>query len=230
MAGPTRDTTIAMRHRRVALWCVAVVGAMAGLAYASVPLYRLFCQVTGYGGTTQRVSKAPTTVLDRTVTVRFDANVASGLAWTFEPVERKVDVKIGATTLAFYRATNTSSRPLTGLATFNVTPEVAGVYFNKLECFCFKEQRLEPGQSTVMPVSFFVDPAIVSEKDTSWVSQITLSYTFYPVDEAGSPGPAAQMAADRERSRATPSGAATAVLKDNRTTEVTDGGQSRQTP
>jgi cytochrome c oxidase assembly protein subunit 11 len=182
MAEPTVGTMIATRHRRVALWCAAVAAAMVGLAYASVPLYRLFCQVTGYGGTTQKASKPSDTVLDRVVTVRFDANVGRGLSWTIEPVERKVDVKLGETLLALYRATNTSSRPVAGMATFNVTPEVAGIYFNKLECFCFKEQRLEPGQSAEMPVSFFVDPAIVNDKDAAKVSQITLSYTFYPVD------------------------------------------------
>lgn len=183
MAGPATDTTIAMRHRRVALCCSAVAVAMGALAYASVPLYRLFCQVTGYGGTTQTAAKPSATVLDRTVTIRFDANVGSGLLWTVEPVERRVDVKIGETTLVFYRATNTSDRPVTGMATFNVTPEVVGIHFNKLACFCFNEQRLEPGQSADMPVSFFVDPALANDKDAGQVSQITLSYTFYPVDE-----------------------------------------------
>jgi cytochrome c oxidase assembly protein subunit 11 len=191
MAEPTPNRLIAMRHRRVGLCCAAVAAAMVGLAYAAVPLYRLFCQATGYGGTTQKVSQPSDIVLGRTVTVRFDANVGRGLAWTFEPVEHKVDVKLGETTLALYRATNTSGRPVTGMATFNVTPEVAGIYFNKLECFCFKEQHLEPGQSVDMPVSFFVDPAIVNDKDAGKVSQITLSYTFYPVDEpkAGQLGP-----------------------------------------
>jgi cytochrome c oxidase assembly protein subunit 11 len=185
---------IATRHRRVALCCAAVTVVMLGLAYAAVPLYRLFCQATGYGGTTQKVSTPSEIVLDRTVTVRLDANVARGLAWTFEPVERKVDVKLGETMLALYRATNTSGRPGTGMATFNVTPEIAGIYFNKLECFCFKEQRLDPGQSMEMPVSFFVDPAIVNDRDAGKVSQITLSYTFYPVDEQKG-GQGAQMGA-----------------------------------
>lgn len=154
---------------------------MLGMAYAAVPLYGMFCQVTGYGGTTQRVEKPSSTVLDRTLTIRFDANVAPGLAWQFEPVQHAVDVKIGENTLAFYRAKNTSSQPITGTATFNVTPEIAGSYFNKIECFCFTEQRLEPGEAVDMPVSFFIDPAIV--EDTSGagqLSQITLSYTFYP--------------------------------------------------
>jgi len=194
MAEPTPNTLIATRHRRVALCCAAVTVVMLGLAYAAVPLYRLFCQATGYGGTTQKVSSPSDIVLDRTVTVRLDANVARGLAWTFEPVERKVDGKLGETMLALYRATNTSGRPVTGVATFNVTPEIAGIYFNKLECFCFKEQRLDPGQSMEMPVSFFVDPAIVNDRDAGKVSQITLSYTFYPVDEQKG-GQGAQMGA-----------------------------------
>jgi cytochrome c oxidase assembly protein subunit 11 len=183
MTEPSPGTVMATRHRRVGLSCAAVAAVMVGLAYASVPLYRLFCQVTGYGGTTQKASKPSDTLLDRSVTVRLDANVGRGLSWTFEPVERTVDVKLGETTLALYRATNTSGQPVTGTATFNVTPEVAGTYFNKLECFCFKEQRLEPGQSAEMPVSFYVDPAIVNDKDAGKVSQITLSYTFYPIDE-----------------------------------------------
>jgi cytochrome c oxidase assembly protein subunit 11 len=190
MAEPTLDRILKRRHRRVASLCVGAAVAMAGLAYASVPLYRLFCQVTGYGGTTQKASRPSDAVLDRTVTVRFDANIDSGLAWTFEPVDRWVDVKIGETTLAFYRAKNTSGRPTSGMATFNVAPEAAGAFFNKIECFCFQEQRLAPGESAEMPVSFFVDPAIVNDKNAGRVSQITLSYTFFPVDEP-KPGKAA---------------------------------------
>ena len=157
---------------------------MVGLAYASVPLYSLFCQVTGYGGTTQRAEAPSDTVLDQTMTIRFDANVAPGLGWKFEPVQHTVDVKIGENTLIFYRAENTSDRPITGTATFNVTPEIAGSYFNKIACFCFQEQRLEPGQSIDMPVSFFVDPAIVEDSSGAGkLSQITLSYTFYPAEK-----------------------------------------------
>jgi cytochrome c oxidase assembly protein subunit 11 len=190
MAGAPTDSLLATRHRRAAVLCIGVAVAMAGLAYASVPLYRLFCQVTGYGGTTQKASKPSDAVLDRTVTVRFDANIGGGLAWSFAPVDRWVDVKIGETKLTFYRATNTSDRPMTGMATFNVAPEAAGAFFYKIECFCFKEQRLEPGESAEMPVSFFVDPAIVNDKNAGRVSQITLSYTFFPVDEP-KPGKAA---------------------------------------
>jgi len=152
---------------------------MLGMAYAAVPLYTLFCRVTGFDGTPQRAEKASGTVLDRVVTIRFDANVAPGLGWNFLPAQRKVDVKIGENTLAFYRAENTSSQPITGTATFNVTPEIAGSYFNKIECFCFTEQRLEPGQTVDMPVSFFIDPAIVEDESAGHLTQITLSYTFY---------------------------------------------------
>jgi cytochrome c oxidase assembly protein subunit 11 len=178
------ETGLEARHRRVALWCAGVAALMLGAAYASVPLYTLFCQVTGYGGTTQRSEKPSSTVLDRVITIRFDANVAPGLGWKFEPVERTLDVRIGENTLAFYRATNTSGRPVNGTATFNVTPEIAGIYFNKIACFCFQEQHLEPGQTIDMPVSFFVDPAILEDSVAARLPQITLSYTFYPVEPA----------------------------------------------
>lgn len=169
------------RHGAVAVWCAALVVAMVGAAYASVPLYRLFCQVTGFDGT-PRVARAPSDkILDRAMTIRFDANVGPGLSWRFEPVQQTLDVKIGETTLAFYRATNLTDRPVVGTATFNVFPEQSAPFFNKLECFCFKEQRLEPGQSVEMPVSFFIDPQIVADKDARATSHITLSYTFYPV-------------------------------------------------
>jgi cytochrome c oxidase assembly protein subunit 11 len=157
---------------------------MLGMAYAAVPLYTLFCRVTGYAGTPQRAEQASGTVLDRVVTIRFDANVAPGLGWNFLPAQRKVDGKIGENTLAFYRAENTSDKPITGTATFNVTPEIAGSYFNKIECFCFTEQRLEPGESIDMPVSFFVDPAILEDESAGQLTQITLSYTFYRAEGA----------------------------------------------
>ena len=173
---------IGRRNHRVAAFSSLVAVAMLGMAYAAVPLYRMFCEATGFGGTTQRVTKASDTILDRTMRIRFDANIGSGLAWSFEPVVRTVDVKIGENTLVFFRATNRSARAVVGSATFNVTPEVAGLYFNKLECFCFKEQRLEAGQSVEMPVSFYVDPGIVKDKDAGRVSEITLSYTFYAVE------------------------------------------------
>ncbi len=170
------------RNQRVGAIMGLVSLGMLGMAYAAVPLYQMFCQATGYGGTTQRVTKASDTILDRVVTVRFDANV-NGLAWNFQPVERTVDVRIGENKLVFYRATNVSDRPLVGSSTFNVSPDIAGSFFNKMECFCFTEQRIEPGETIDFPVSFYVDPAIEGDKDGRKVKEITLSYTFYPVDK-----------------------------------------------
>ena len=181
--GRGRDAAavLAARHRRVGLVCASIAAGMVGASYAAVPLYRLFCQVTGFGGTTM-VAKAPSqAVLERKVTVRFDANTRNGLPWTFEPVERTVEVKLGENALAFYKATNTSDRPVKGSAVFNVSPELAGQYFNKIECFCFKEQTLAPGESIEMPVSFFVDPAYDKDRDIGHIGEITLSYSFFPV-------------------------------------------------
>ena len=155
---------------------------MLGAAYASVPLYRLFCQMTGFAGTTQRVTKASTEVLERIITVRFDANVGPGLSWDFQAVTPTMDVRIGENALGIYKVRNRSDKAVTGTATFNVTPDQAGGFFNKIQCFCFTEQRLEPGETVEMPVSFFVDPAIVNDQDGASINQITLSYTFYPVE------------------------------------------------
>jgi cytochrome c oxidase assembly protein subunit 11 len=153
---------------------------MVGLAYASVPLYRIFCQVTGYGGTTMAADAGSDVVLDRTVTIRFDANTARDMPWQFQAQQRRMTLKIGETGLAFYRASNPTAKAVTGTATFNVTPPQAGAYFNKIECFCFTEQTLEPGASADMPVSFFVDPAIVDDPELAGIGTITLSYTFFP--------------------------------------------------
>ena len=187
---------VASTARKGGIWiplaCVACVVGMVGLSYAAVPLYRIFCQVTGYGGTTQAADSGSDVVLDKLVTVRFDANTARDMAWKFQPEQRQMTLRIGETGLAFYRATNPTSHTITGTATFNVTPLQAGSYFNKIECFCFTEQTLEPGASADMPVSFFVDPAIVDDPELEGVSTITLSYTFFPaaqkqagVSEAG---------------------------------------------
>lgn len=167
------------RHGPVALLLVGLVAAMTGLAFAAVPLYRMFCQATGYGGVPQRAEHAPAESLDRTIRVRFDANVDRGLPWTFAPVERVMEVKIGEVALAFFKASNTSGAPVAGTAVFNVVPELAGRYFTKIECFCFKEQTLQPGASVEMPVTFFVDSKIVDDEDTKNIAEITLSYTFY---------------------------------------------------
>ncbi|MCB1521063.1 MAG: cytochrome c oxidase assembly protein [Hyphomicrobiaceae bacterium] len=174
---------MAARHRRVGAWLGLVAISMVGVAYAAVPLYRIFCQVTGYGGTPQIASAASDRVLDKTITVRFDANVARALGWEFQPTQRTVEVKLGESVLAHYSAKNPSAIPTKGTATFNVTPDSAGAYFNKIACFCFTEQKLEPGQMVDMPVTFFVDPAILDDPDARKLSEITLSYTFYPIEE-----------------------------------------------
>ena len=177
-------TSLAKRNGRTAAIFFGLVAAMVGVAYASVPLYRLFCQVTGFAGTTQRAAAdaAPGPV-GRMIGVRFDANHAPSLPWTFEPVDTHRRVAIGARNIALFRARNLSDRPVTGSATFNVTPSQAGAYFTKIQCFCFTEQRLAPGQEVQMPVVFFVDPKILDDPDARDIDEITLSYTFYPVDQ-----------------------------------------------
>jgi len=188
------EATAAMgaRNRRVAFICASVVVGMLGLAYASVPLYDLFCRVTGYGGTTQRAERPADTTLTRSMTVRFDANIGGGLQWDFVPLSGPQTLPIGENGLAFYRVTNRSDHPIVGTATYNVAPEQAGVYFNKLACFCFTEQRLEPGESLEMPVSYFVDPEIMKDADASRLSTITLSYTFYEVKKPAAAAAAAK--------------------------------------
>lgn len=178
------DSKTSRKNVRMAIMCLAFFGSMVGLAYASVPLYQLFCQVTGYGGTTQRAELAQTTVLDKTINVRFDANMGDGaLGWSFKPVDRQVTLKIGETMQISYEAVNNLSVPTTGTATFNVTPQAAGAYFNKVQCFCFTETMLQPGEKLDMPVVFFIDPDIVDAIETKNIGTITLSYTFYEVDE-----------------------------------------------
>jgi len=176
-------TTAGRRDGTIALICAGIAVGMVGASFAAVPLYKLYCQVTGFQGTTQRAEKGSDTVLDRVVRVHFDGNVAGNLPWTFEPVQPWMDVKIGENQLAFYRATNTSDHATTGTAVFNVTPDPVGPHFNKVQCFCFTEQRLEPGQSMEMPVSFFVDPKFATDEETTRLSELTLSYSFYPVKD-----------------------------------------------
>jgi cytochrome c oxidase assembly protein subunit 11 len=170
----------ARSHRKVVTAALAAVAAMVTLVAASVPLYQLYCRVTGAGGTPrmESASAPPAAPSERTVIVRFDASLAKGLAWRFEPVERQITVHLGEPSLAFYRATNLSDRPMVGTALFNVTPDKAGTAFTKTECFCFREQRLEPGQSADLPVSFFVAADLPADVDT-----VTLSYTFYAAPE-----------------------------------------------
>ena len=171
-------------NRVIAGVCIAFFGGMIGMAYAAVPLYKMFCQATGYGGTTQRAEKQYAgRVLDRDITVRFDANT-NGIPWQFEPVARSVTIKIGATAQAHYSATNKFDRPITGRASFNVQPEMAGAYFNKVECFCFTDTTLKPGETLDMPVVFYVDPDIVNVPELKDVKTITLSYTMFPVEKS----------------------------------------------
>jgi cytochrome c oxidase assembly protein subunit 11 len=171
----------AERNIRVASLCGLVVLAMVAMSYAAVPLYRIFCEVTGYAGTTQRAGAAPGSVLDREMNIEFDANTAPGLPWTFTPGQRRLTVRLGEEAIAHYRAVNNASHPVTGTAVFNVTPALAGRYFTKIQCFCFLEQTLEPSQTADMPVVFFVDPKIAEDKDLASLATITLSYTFYPL-------------------------------------------------
>lgn len=168
------------RQTRTTGFILAGVGlGMLGMAYVAVPLYRVFCQATGYAGTTQRAEALPAKALDARIVVRFDSNTAPGLDWTFRPLQRQLDLKIGEEGLAFFEAVNNSDHVITGTATFNVTPEAAGSYFDKIQCFCFTEQTLQPGERVEMPVSFFVDPAIRDDPDTRTIEHITLSYTFF---------------------------------------------------
>jgi cytochrome c oxidase assembly protein subunit 11 len=166
--------------RLTAAACIVFVAAMAGMSFAAVPLYRMFCEATGFGGTTQRATAAPAETTDRFVTVRLDSNVAAGLGWSFQPRERAVRVRLGEVGQVAFLAENRLSATTTGTAAFNVTPTLAGAYFNKLECFCFTDQTLAPGQSAELGVVFFVDPAYADDSDLQTVSTITLSYTFFP--------------------------------------------------
>jgi cytochrome c oxidase assembly protein subunit 11 len=167
------------RNLNLLMVLVGVVAGMAGLAYASVPLYRLFCEVTGFDGTPQRASAAPTEISDRTIRVTFTADVAAGLGWKFRPLQHSLELKVGENKLAFYVAENLESTPVTGRATFNVSPEMYGPYFSKIECFCFTEQTLQPGQRVEMPVSFFIDPAVLDNPALNKLNDVTLSYTFF---------------------------------------------------
>jgi cytochrome c oxidase assembly protein subunit 11 len=192
------ETPNARRQRSshmTALICVAVIAGMVGLSFAAVPLYALFCQVTGFGGTTQRADGPAGKVLDRKVTIRFDANI-NGLDWRFRPVTRTVTLRVGETGEAIFRAENPGDVPLTGTATFNVTPEQVGAYFTKIACFCFTEQTLQPGEKLDMPVIFYVDPAIAEDDELDYVQTITLSYTFFPAERRG-PAPVAALGAEQ---------------------------------
>ena len=170
-------------NNRTALITASVALAALGMSFASVPLYRAFCQLTGFDGTPLRAEKAPGAVAGQ-IGVRFDANVDPKLPWKFEPLQNQVRVHPGARTTIYYTATNLSARPITGQAVYNVTPDTVGQYFNKIQCFCFNEQTLKPGETVKMPVVFYVDPKIRQDETTRPIDEITLSYTFYPVETA----------------------------------------------
>jgi cytochrome c oxidase assembly protein subunit 11 len=175
-------TVVTRKNAKTGRLMALLALAMLGLAFASVPLYRAFCQLTGFDGTPLRAEKAPGAVAGQ-IGVRFDANINADLPWKFEPVQETVRIAPGARTQILYRATNLTARTTTGQAVFNVSPEIAGPYFSKIECFCFTEQTLKPGQSVDMPVVFFVDPKIRDDENTRNIDEITLSYTFYPVEK-----------------------------------------------
>ena len=168
------------KMNRTAIACVGIVVGMVGLAYASVPLYDLFCKVTGFGGTPIARDSNGSEVSNRTISVRFDSNVAPGMNWRFSPETPEIKVKLGETTTVLYKVTNKGDKPSTGIATYNVQPDLAGTYFSKLECFCFTEQTLQPGETLESAVVFYVDPRLADDRDVKDLASITLSYTYFP--------------------------------------------------
>jgi len=168
--------------QRTLVQLVGVVVVMGALSWASVPFYNWFCKVTGFGGITNTAEAGSDVILDQTITVRFDASIDRDMPWTFNPAQREMTLRIGETGLAFYEAHNPLDVPVAGQAAYNVTPYEAGVFFDKIECFCFTEQVLQPGETVMMPVSFFVDPAIVDDREGQYIHTITLGYTFYQID------------------------------------------------
>jgi cytochrome c oxidase assembly protein subunit 11 len=176
----TKHHDLARRHRTVAFACAAFVATMVGMAYASVPLYDWFCRTTGFGGTPLVAKEAPAAPIARRMTVRFDGNVADGLPWSFAPGQNEIEVAVGETALVHYAAKSLAKRDTVGIASYNVSPPEAASYFNKLQCFCFTDQRLSPGEKADMPVVFFIDPAIDQDPEFKSLRTITLSYTFFP--------------------------------------------------
>ena len=180
--------TVERRNLKVLVALTGMVGVMGAAAWASVPLYDWFCRVTGFGGATVVSEQASEEVLDRTITVRFDASLERDMPWTFRPLEFEIETKIGENRIAFYEAHNPTDAPITGAASYNVYPFSAGEYFVKVDCFCFQEQLLQPGERVEMPVSFYVDPEIVNDSETSSLGTIILSYTFHKVEEPSEQG------------------------------------------
>ena len=169
-------------HVKTAGQLAGVAVVMASLSFAAVPFYDWFCRVTGFGGTTATATQAPGQVLDRTMRIRFDASLGGDMPWQFKPAQRQMDIRIGETGLAFYEAYNPTDRVIAGTASYNVTPDAAGGYFTKIDCFCFTQQVLQPGERVMMPVTFFIDPSIVTDREGKFVREITLSYTFHTTD------------------------------------------------
>jgi cytochrome c oxidase assembly protein subunit 11 len=184
---PQTSARAKRRDLVVAAACGAFVAGMVGMAYASVPLYNWFCRTTGFGGTTQVATAAPEQTLDRKIKVRFDANVAGALPWKFEPEQNAVEAKLGEVVTVAYTVTNESARETVGQASYNVSPPTVGAYFAKINCFCFTEQRLKPGERREMAVVFFVDPALAGDSEQNDLNTITLSYTMYPVRQPEKP-------------------------------------------
>jgi cytochrome c oxidase assembly protein subunit 11 len=187
MTGNQPDNRSSRRDVFVATACGVFVAAMVGAAYAAVPLYSWFCRTTGFGGTTQVAKGEPVELLQRKVTVRFDANVPAGLPWKFAPEQNTIEVRLGEVVTVNYKVTNISAEESVGQASYNVTPPTVGAYFQKINCFCFTEQRVGPGETREMPVVFYVDPALASDAEQSGLNTITLSYTFYPVRQPERP-------------------------------------------
>jgi cytochrome c oxidase assembly protein subunit 11 len=176
----TPVTPNARKNRRVAFAAATVFCCMVGLSYASVPLYRAFCQATGYGGTPKRAVQLSSKTTDQKITIRFDSNTSGGLSWKFSARQPRMTIKIGDAAMAYFDAKNFGDKVATGSAMFNVTPPQAGAYFNKVQCFCFDKHTLKPGEAAEFPVQYFVDPAILDDPDAASITEITLSYTFYP--------------------------------------------------
>lgn len=189
------------RNARMAIGLAGLVAGMVGLSFAAVPLYDLFCRVTGFGGTTQVAEGYADRVLDRTVSIRFNADVNNALPWEFRPAQTTLDVRVGEATMTAYHARNLADQAIVGTATYNVTPAKAGIYFNKVQCFCFTEQALRPGEAVEMPVYFFVDPAIADDPNMADVTTITLSYTFFKAPDQSAAAKIADAPLDAGRTK-----------------------------
>jgi cytochrome c oxidase assembly protein subunit 11 len=190
MTGPNRQPPQRRASRRdlvIGFACGGIVATMVGVSFAAVPLYSWFCRTTGFGGTTQVAKAAPKQISGRTITVRFDSNVSAGLPWSFEPERRTIDVRLGEVVTVYYKVINDAARVTVGQAGYNVSPPTTGIYFEKINCFCFTQQTLKPGETRDMAVVFYVDPKLASDSEQDGTNMITLSYTFYPVREPEQP-------------------------------------------